>query len=128
MSEGDKWRPRPLDWADEVASDDEATSTFHGFIQKQNRPSRIGLGHLGFDYIYPRSWDGQMYTADDLPDREWNESRSDPMVFTSTSGDVTTVDTQLSRDNPALDKEMTTSKPLRKILEENSQKNAGRRA
>ncbi|ROW08568.1 hypothetical protein VPNG_06220 [Cytospora leucostoma] len=125
--EGDKWRPKSIAWADEVPSDDEATSTFHGFYPRQNRPNRVGLGHLGYDEIYVRSRDGEFYTADDLTDREWSESRADSIEFVSTDGNTFTVDTQLSSDNPALDRQLPTSKPLRQILEENRQKNTGQR-
>ncbi|KUI54955.1 hypothetical protein VP1G_02396 [Cytospora mali] len=121
--EGDKWRPESAEMC-EVPSDDKNTSTFHGFLPRHNRPNRAGLSHLGYDYIYYLERDGKSYTAEDVPDRLWNESRTSDLEFVSSTGEKRIVDIQLSIENVTLTKELRRTKPLRKKLEENAAANS----
>lgn len=122
--EGDTWGPKPKNPDNQVLFDDEATSTFHGFLPRHNRPNRIGLGHLGYDNIYTRSRDGKSYTSEDLPDREWRQSRNGPIKFVSDQGNTFVVEFQPGSHNAAFEGEPMKIKPLRQILEENQKANA----
>ena len=126
-NEGDVWRPKPEDLAEDVPTD-ECTPTFHGLAPRHPRPDQVGPGHLGYDMIFEKSRDSIYYTADDLPERQYNESRTRPITFVSEDGKKTVVDEELSPLCKTMQKDMVLRKPLRQILTENEASNAKRAA
>ncbi len=111
--------------------DTMATSTFHGFLPRVNRPSRIGAGHLGYDNVYLQQRDGQAITSADTTRQEWTTSLDENIPVQFADG-TETVRNPLKENNPAM---LTACKvaiqPMREVLLERefrSSKTKARRA